>query len=77
MSKDTLYELQQKQTSNRLIPVPEWNRHHSWPPQGGLRHLIFNQKINGFAPAFKKVGRRILVDENAFFACIERNNEGK
>jgi hypothetical protein len=74
MSKDTLNEIQQKQPLTRLIPVPEWNQHHSWPPQGGLRHLIFNQQTNGFAKAFKRVGRRVLVDEAEFFACVDRQN---
>lgn len=76
MSRDTINEINQKQPSSRLIPVPEWNNYHSWPPQGGLRHLIFNAKINGFAPAFKRVGRRVLVDESAFFECVERQNGG-
>ncbi|MBL6987490.1 MAG: hypothetical protein ISR72_10740 [Methylobacter sp.] len=67
---------QQNQPSNRLIPVPEWNQHHSWPPQGGLRHLIFNAQINGFAKAFKRVGRRVLVDEREFFAIVEAQNQG-
>ncbi len=70
MSRDTT------QTSSRLIPVPDWNKHHSWPPQGGLRHLIFNEKTNGFASAFKRVGRRVLIDENAFFACVDKQNQG-
>ena len=77
MSKNTLSEVQQKQPSTRLIPVPEWNQHHSWPPPGGLRHLIFNEKTNGFALAFKRVGRRVLVDENAFFAVIDLQNGGE
>jgi hypothetical protein len=76
MTTAALNELQQKQPSSRLIPVPDWNKHHSWPPQGGLRHLIFNEKTNGFATAFKRVGRRVLIDEAEFFACIERTNGG-
>lgn len=60
--------------STRLIPVPEWSSHHSWPPIGGLRHLIFNKETNGFKKAFKRVGRRILVDESAFFECIAAQN---
>jgi hypothetical protein len=60
--------------ATRLIPVPEWKEHHSWPPEGGLRHMIFNRETNGFASAFKKVGRRVLIDEAEFFACIERKN---
>jgi hypothetical protein len=62
------------QNVNRLIPVPEWNQHHSWPPQGGLRHLIFNENTNGFASAFKRVGRRVLIDEAEFFACVDKQN---
>ena len=76
MTASTLNELQQKQPSNRLIPVPQWNNYHSWPPQGGLRHLIFNEKTNGFASAFKRVGRRVLIDEAEFFACVDRQNGG-
>jgi len=76
MTATTLNELQQKQSSSRLIPVPEWNKHHAWPPQGGLRHLIFNEKTNGFASAFKRVGRRVLIDEAAFFACVDKQNQG-
>lgn len=76
MTTATLQELQQKQPSNRLIPVPDWNKHHTWPPQGGLRHLIFNEETNGFASAFKRVGRRVLIDEAEFFACVDKQNQG-
>jgi hypothetical protein len=76
MSRDTRNEFQQNQPSRQLIPVPEWNQHYSWPPQGGLRHLIFNEKTNGFASAFKRVGRRVLIDEAEFFACVDRQNQG-
>ncbi|WNV03731.1 hypothetical protein RP726_14970 [Candidatus Methylospira mobilis] len=61
----------------RLIPVPDWNNDHPWPPIGGLRHLIFNEKTNGFASAFKRVGRRVLIDEAEFFACVDRQNNNK
>ena len=36
------------QPKNKLIPVTKWNEHHQWPPVGGLRHLIFFAKENGF-----------------------------
>jgi hypothetical protein len=58
-------------STNRLIPVPKWNTHHEWPPQGGLRHLIFYAKTNGFDRVIKRVGRRVLIDEAAFFQWIE------
>jgi hypothetical protein len=47
-------------SNTRLIPVPDWNKYHAWPPKGGLRHLIFNADTNGFKTAFKRVGRRVL-----------------
>jgi hypothetical protein len=60
----------------RLIPVPDWPKYHPWPPVGGLRHLIFNKETNGFSKAFKKVGGRVLIDEAAFFECVEKESRG-
>lgn len=57
----------------RLIPVPRWNDHHEWPPQGGIRHLIFHAKTNGFDRVIRRVGRRILIDEAAFFEWVEKS----
>lgn len=51
----------------RLIPVPKWNSHHDWPPPGGLRHLIFHADSNGFRKVIRRIGRRVLIDEVAFF----------
>ena len=51
----------------RFIPVPDWRKHHPWPPLGGLRHLIFHAKTNGFDSVVVRIGRRVLIDETAFF----------
>lgn len=58
----------------KLIPVTKWNEFHVWPPIGGLRHLIFFAKLNDFEKVIKRVGRRVLIDENAFFEWLEENN---
>jgi hypothetical protein len=58
----------------RLIPVTKWHEHHAWPPIGGLRHLIFYEKQNGFAACIRRVGRRVLIDEAAFFEWVEQQN---
>ena len=63
------------QTQSRLIPLSQWNEYHVWPPRGGLRHMRFHQSAKGFESAFVKVGRRVLVDEQKFFECIEKNQE--
>lgn len=62
--------------STRLIPLTEWPEHHEWPPMGGLRHLVFHAKRNGFNTVIRRVGRRILIDEAAFFAWVEKQNSG-
>lgn len=58
----------------RLIPLTDWPKHHPWPPLGGLRHLVFYAKTNGFDQVIRRVSRRVLIDEAAFFRWIEQNN---
>lgn len=62
-------------TTRKLIPIPQWNDLHPWPPQGGLRHLIFNAEKNGFNKVIKRVGRRVLIDEEAFFLWLDEINQ--
>lgn len=64
-------------TDSRLIPVTDWPKFHTWPPVGGLRHIIFNAESNGFSPAIKRVGRRVLIDEARFFEIVEKQSVGK
>ena len=61
---------------SRLIPVNKWQEHHDWPPTGGLRHLIFHAHTNGFNKVIRRVGRRVLIDEEAFFNWVEEKNSG-
>jgi hypothetical protein len=64
-------------TATRLIPVNEWNQFHQWPPVGGLRHLIFNATRNGFNAVVRRVGRRVLIDETAFFEWVKKQSPAK
>lgn len=62
----------------RLFTVTEWCKTHTWPPQGGLRHLIFNARTNGFEQVIRKCGRRILIHESEFYKWLEaQNGNGK
>jgi len=64
--------------STTLIPVTRWGDHHEWPPHGGLRHLIFHEHENGFHKCVLRVGRRVLIDEKAFFEWVsEQKGDGK
>lgn len=62
-------------SANRLIPVTKWNNYHDFPSIGGLRHLIFHEHTNGFCKVVKRVGRRVLIDEQAFFNWVEEINK--
>lgn len=59
--------------STRLIPVKDWGKYHPWPPVGGLRHLIFHEHTNGFNRVVRRCGRRVLIDEAAFFEWAKNN----
>ena len=63
-----------KITKTRLIPLTEWPKYHTYPPLGGLRHLVFNAASNNFDKVIRRVGRRILIDEDAFFQWIDSKN---
>lgn len=64
-----------KSAVTRLIPLTEWTKHHSWPPLGGLRHLVFYADQNGFDKVIRRAGRRVLIDEQEFFAWINEQNK--
>ena len=61
----------------QLIPVTRWHERHPWPSAGGLRHLIFFAKTNGFHTVIRRIGRRVLIDEAAFFAWANAQGEVK
>ena len=76
--KEALFEetnQPQREASPRLIPLTQWNKFHPWPPLGGLRHLAFFSKRNGFEKVLRRVGRRVLIDERAFFAFVKEKTQ--
>jgi hypothetical protein len=62
---------------SRLIPASAWPEHHPWPPIGGIRHLIFHADSNGFSQVIVRVGRRVLIDEAAFFSWASKQGAAK
>ena len=72
-----MIENQKTQNVNRrLLTIRDWVRLHNWPPEGGLRHLVFNAKQNGFDKVIRRIGRRVLINEQAFFRWVEEKNNG-
>ena len=48
---------------------------HEWATLGGIRHLVFHEHTNGFAPCVRRMGRRVLLDENAVFVWIDKQGK--
>lgn len=61
----------------RFLTIHDWTQQHPWPPQGGLRHLVFHAGTNGFAKVIRRVGRRVLIDEAAFFEWVDKQGATK
>ena len=72
---NTRNDEQMNQPGERVIPLTKWNEYHTWPPIGGLRHLVFFENQNGFNKVVLRVGRRVLLDEKAFFAWARKQQE--
>lgn len=58
----------------RLMTVAQFAEAHPAFTVGGLRNLLFFRETNGLEAAVRRVGRRLLILEPAFFAWIESTN---
>lgn len=62
-------------TTRRLIPLTHWPDYHPWPSVSALRHYRFQARTDpaysAWRRVFRAVGRRVLVDEQAFFAVLD------
>jgi hypothetical protein len=60
-----------------LLTVRQLVEKHRAFSENQIRWIIFHREKNGFAHCFLKMGKkRILVDENAFFAQLEKGRMG-
>lgn len=59
----------------RQIPLTKWPEYHPHPPIGGLRHLVFHASANGFDKVIRRIGKRVLIDEAAYFEWVEAQNQ--
>ena len=53
----------------RYLTIKQWVQNYQAIPEGGIRHLIFTNK-DFCSRVVKKVGRKILLDEQAFLSFI-------
>lgn len=60
-----------------LLTVKQFPKKHEAFSEGGLRHLIFHQNENGFHRCIRRIGRKILIHEKAFFSWLEETNHAQ
>lgn len=66
------------QTAWIYSTVKQFCQRHPAFTQGGLRHEIFNSARNGLkeSGAIIRNGRKILINEQKYFARLESKNQG-
>lgn len=58
------------------LTVRQMAEKHPAFSEASLRYHIFHEKQNGLAEAIRRVGRKILINENLFFEWVESQNGG-
>ena len=63
-------------TINSPLSLKIFSNTHPSFTVGGLRHLIRNQFSNGLfeSHAVVRIGRRVLIDQELFFAWVKQQN---
>ncbi len=62
-----------------LLTIKQFSKKYPAFPEGGIRHRIFHAESNGLAKSGTIIrnGRRILINEERWFAWLEsQNNQG-
>ena len=60
--------------SRTFYTVKQFSQRHPVFSESSLRYLIFNERHNGLSPAIRRVGRKVLIDEDKFFEWLDRQN---
>lgn len=66
----TEVQIPQSTAPGRFLTVKQFSEKYAWP-MGGLRHLIFYENENGFHAVVRRIGRKILLNEEAFLLWVE------
>ncbi len=61
----------QRSAPRRLHTVRQFCQAHPAFTPGSLRWLLFHRQTNGLDRAVVHIGRRLLIDEDRFFAWVD------
>ena len=62
-------------TENKYFTVAQFAKEKGFISESGLRYLIFHANTNGFAKVIKRIGKKILIDFNAFESWLQEINK--
>jgi len=62
-------------TTRTLLTVKQFSEKHPSFSEGSLRHIIFYAETNGFQKCIRRIGRKVLLDEDIFFQCTDEQNQ--
>jgi hypothetical protein len=54
------------------LTIKQFVSRYPWPSESALRAIIQKAEQKGFSTAIKRFYRRVLIDPQEFFACLER-----
>jgi len=54
----------------RYATVKQFAKEQNIFGESALRWMIFHKEKNGFKPAFKKVGKKVLIDKPTFYSLV-------
>ncbi len=63
-------ELEQQEKT--YLTIKQFVSRYPWPSESALRAIVQQASERGFATAIKRFYRRVLIDPQEFFACLER-----
>jgi hypothetical protein len=64
-------------SENILLTVNQFSEKHQAFSKGAIRSLIFRADTNGFNKVIRRIGGRVLLNEQAFFEWVEEINGAK
>lgn len=61
--------------NKRLATVKQIPQHYPVFTESSIRWLIFNEKCNGFAACVRRLGKKVLIDLDAFENYIDAQKD--
>lgn len=61
---------------SQYLTVKQMAARHPAFSESSLRYHIFHEEANGLAKAIRRVGRKILINENLFLNWLESQAKG-